>query len=205
MISPADTPSLHLASASPRRREILAALGLRFSYAGTDVDEASVLRESASDMVVRLARVKARAARNSQRGDVIVAADTAVVIDDRILGKPASREDALGMLAALSGRSHEVYTGVVIVDGGEEQYAVSRSVVCFRNIDPAEAATYWASGEPYDKAGGYAIQGLAAIFVSELHGSFSGVMGLPVYETAAMLGNAGIDVLAQHTRGATLD
>ncbi|MGB5579698.1 MAG: nucleoside triphosphate pyrophosphatase [Woeseia sp.] len=196
---PADLhkPDLHLASASPRRREILTALGLRFSYAGSDVDEVRAGGESAADMVMRLASAKAQAACADRPGCAIIAADTAVVLGDRVFGKPLSKADGLTMLAALSGRTHEVITGVVVLHAGREQKAMSRSLVTFRTITAAEAAAYWHSGEPQDKAGGYAIQGLAAVFVRDLHGSHSGVIGLPICETAALLGNIGIHVLPQ--------
>lgn len=194
-------PELHLASASPRRREILQALGLRFSYAGADVDERQEPAEAAADLVLRLACRKARHAIKERPKHAIIGADTVVVLDDRVFGKPGSRTDALAMLAALSGRTHEVVTGVAVLHGASEQTAVSRSRVTFRPITTAEAAAYWHSGEPRDKAGSYAIQGLAAIFITELQGSHSGVIGLPVCETAAMLGNIGVHVLAQQNGG----
>lgn len=188
-------PELHLASASPRRREILQALGLRFSYAGVDVDERRQQGEAAADLVLRLAREKAAAARAAGQGGAIIAADTVVVLGNRVFGKPRSKQDALSMLAELSGRTHEVLTGVVVSHGDSEQQVLSRSRVCFREIAASEAAAYWASGEPRDKAGSYAIQGLAAVFVTDLQGSHSGVIGLPVCETATLLGNIGIHVL----------
>lgn len=188
---------LHLASASPRRREILEALGLRFSYAGTDVDETALPEESAANMVLRLARLKAEAAQDGRADHAILAADTAVVLGDRIFGKPASMRDGLAMLTALSGRTHEVLTGVVLLDAGQARQTLSRSRVTFRLITEAEARGYWNSGEPRDKAGGYAIQGLAAIFVRELQGSHSGVVGLPIFETAELLGNIGIHLIPQ--------
>ena len=187
------TLRLHLASSSSRRREILRTLGLEFSFAGVDLDEARRVGEAARDMVVRLAVQKARAATTAS--DVVLAADTAVVLGDRVFGKPRSAENAAEMLAALSGHTHEVVTGVAVLRGGSISTALSRSKVRFRDIHPAQAAQYWQSGEPRDKAGGYAIQGLGGTFVSELRGSYSGVVGLPVYETAELLSAAGIDVL----------
>ena len=122
----------------------------------------------------------------------MLGADTAVVLDGRILGKPLDQADALQMLMALSGREHEVFTAIALLDGERCESRVVRSLVRFRPISPAEAALYWASGEPCDKAGGYAIQGLAAVFVAGLNGSYSAVVGLPVCETAELLGHFGI-------------
>ncbi|MBT8084954.1 MAG: septum formation inhibitor Maf [Woeseia sp.] len=192
---------LHLASASPRRRAILDALGLRFSYAGTDIDESISCGESAENLVARLALTKARAARDARPDAVILGADTVVAFGDRILGKPESKEDALDMLATLSGETHDVLTAVVALRGDCEQRAVSRSLVSFRQVEPAEASAYWESGEPLDKAGGYAIQGLAAVFIEELRGSYSGVMGMPIFETAQLLSKFGIEILTNNTRG----
>ena len=186
-------PTLHLASSSPRRREILTALGLEFSHAPVDVDERRLEREPPEEMVVRLAVAKAAAADSA--GRVVIGADTAVVLGARVLGKPRSEADALDMLAALSGQAHQVMTGVAVVSAAGTATALSRSEVRFRDIDPAEAAEYWQSGEPRDKAGAYAIQGKGGVFVAGLRGSYSGVVGLPVYETAELLAAAGIDVL----------
>ena len=188
-------PRLHLASASPRRREILTTLGLDFSYAGEDVDESRGDGEPAADMVLRLAQDKAQAAQSRYQDRAILGADTVVVLGENVLGKPLSQEDALRMLGALSGRSHEVLTGVVLLHDGIVRGSLSRSRVTFRCIDTAEAESYWQTGEPCDKAGGYAIQGFGGIFVTDLHGSHSGVIGLPVSETATLLREIGIDVL----------
>jgi nucleoside triphosphate pyrophosphatase len=186
---------LHLASASPRRREILTALGVSFSFAGEDVDERPQAGEPAAELVVRLARAKARAAMAGRTDVPILGADTVVVLDQRIFGKPASQEQALEMLATLSGRTHEVMTAVVLLAGSAASSVLCRSQVTFREISAADAAAYWQSGEPRDKAGGYAIQGLGGVFVRHLQGSYSGVVGLPVFETAALLRGAGIEVL----------
>lgn len=187
-------PSLHLASASPRRRQILDGLGLRFSHAGTNIDESRIAGESAADMVLRLALQKARCA--DRPNDAVLGYDTAVVLGDRVFGKPTSKEDAEDMLAALSGQVHDVLTGIALLHCGSAQQVMCRNRVRFREISRAEASAYWQTGEPLDKAGGYAIQGLAAVFVEELQGSHSGVIGLPVFETAALLRTIGIDVLA---------
>jgi len=186
---------LHLASASPRRREILEALGLEFTFAGVGIDETRLPGETPDAMVLRLAAAKAAAAVPQQPGCVIIGADTAVVLAGRIFGKPRDQADAAGMLESLSGREHDVLTAVATVVDGRSRSALSRSRVRFRDIRPDEAALYWQSGEPADKAGGYAVQGLGAVFVSHLAGSYSGVVGLPVFETSALLADAGIAVL----------
>lgn len=189
-----NSPKLHLASASPRRRQLLDGLGLRFSYAGTHIDESRNAGEPAADLVLRLALQKAQSA--DRPNEAVLGFDTEVVLGDRIFGKPTSKEDAEGMLAALSGQTHEVLTGIALLHCGSVQQRLCRNRVRFREISRAEAAAYWQTGEPVDKAGGYAIQGLAAVFVEELQGSHSGVIGLPVFETAALLRTIGIDVLA---------
>lgn len=189
--------TLHLASASPRRREILGSLGLRFSFAGVDVDEKRFDGEAADTMALRLAVTKAEAAEPAVGSDtVILAADTVVTLGDAVFGKPVSRQDALDMLAELSGQSHTVVTAVAVLHRGEVRTTISESIVRFRVINPDEAAQYWQSGEPRDKAGAYAIQGKGGIFVESLSGSYSGVVGLPVFETVRMLSEAGVHVLA---------
>ncbi len=192
--------SLHLASASPRRRDILRGLGLRFSYGGENLDESRHDGEAAADLVVRLALDKAAAAAARRPDTAVLGADTEVVLDQRIFGKPASRDEALDMLSRLSGRRHDVMTGVAVVIGERRLTACSVSSVRFRTISPAEADAYWRTGEPQGKAGGYAIQGLAGIFAREISGSYSGIVGLPVCECAELLREAGIDVLARERR-----
>ena len=188
--------NIHLASSSPRRHEILKAMGLSFTAAGVDVDETRYDGEPVADMVVRLAIAKVAAARDDVAPSLpIIGADTAVAIGDQILGKPGSQDEALRMLAALSGRSHTVLTGVALDHAGVVRTATSLTEVRFREISPDEAQSYWQSGEPLDKAGAYAVQGIAGIFVEELSGSYSGVVGLPVFETAALLAAAGLEVL----------
>ena len=194
-----DTPiienkSLHLASSSPRRRDILAALGLTFSVGGADVDESRLEGEPPGDMVLRLACDKAKAGAPGP-GAVVIGADTAVVLDDNVFGKPRDEADALDMLARLSARTHQVLTGVAVWDGKHMHSVVSSTDVRFREIHPDEARAYWQSGEPGDKAGAYAIQGKGGVFVEEIHGSYSGVVGLPVFETVELLKTAGIGVL----------
>ncbi len=190
---------IHLASSSPRRHEILTAMGLRFTAAGVDIDETRYEGEPVADMVVRLAIAKAAAAReNLDQSLPIIGADTAVVIGDQVLGKPGSQDEAVQMLASLSGRSHTVLTGVALDYAGAVRTTTSLTQVRFREISPDEAQSYWQSGEPLDKAGAYAVQGIAGIFVEELSGSYSGVVGLPVFETAALLADAGLEVLSRH-------
>ncbi len=190
-------PVLHLASSSPRRRDILTAMGLPFTFAGVDIDEAWQNGESATDMVLRLAQGKAAAAAGREQGLLpIIGADTVVAYRDRILGKPTSKENALDMLTLLSGRTHRVLTAVAVQANEILKSAVSVTEVRFRDIPPDEALAYWQSGEPEGKAGAYAIQGKGGVFVESLSGSHSGVVGLPVFETAMLLRWAGIDVLA---------
>ena len=193
-----NTPHLHLASSSPRRRQILEALGLEFTAAGADVDETPVAGEPAEAMVLRLAEAKARAG-GKDAATVVIGADTAVVLDGAMFGKPRNRADALAMLAALSGRRHRVLTGVAVKSPQGITSVLSTSEVEFREIDPDEAQAYWQSGEPADKAGAYAVQGLGGVFVSSIAGSYSGVVGLPVFETTALLQRAGIDVMSGRT------
>lgn len=191
------SPVLHLASSSPRRRELLTALGLNFSYDGVDIDESALPGEAASDLVLRLATGKARTAYDSGKYEVpVLGADTLVILGDRVFGKPRSKEEALNMLASLSGTTHQVLTAVALMANGELQTAVSVTEVQFREIHPDEAEAYWQSGEPAGKAGAYAVQGLGGIFVSAINGSYSGVVGLPVFETADLLRRAGIELPA---------
>jgi septum formation protein len=194
-----ENPSLFLASKSPRRRALLAQIGIRFGVIDIDLDEVRRPGESPEAYVLRLALDKARAGRaliQSRPGLPVLAADTAVVIGDRILGKPADRTEAAAMMRLLAGRTHRVLSGIALV-GERERQELSISEVRFRAVSAQEANAYWKTGEPRDKAGGYAIQGLGAIFVAELRGSYSGVMGLPLFETALLLAEAGIDCLPQ--------
>ena len=190
-------PQLYLASKSPRRRELLAQIGVSYGIIAADLDEAPLPGEAPEDYVRRVALDKARAGRALLEipGEVpVLGADTLVTIDGQILGKPRDADDALAMLRLLSGRTHRVLSAVALI-GAEERQALSTSEVSFRPIGDREARAYWNSGEPADKAGGYAIQGLGAVFLRELRGSYSGVMGLPLYETAALLAAEGIVLL----------
>ncbi|MFC5693946.1 Maf family protein [Pseudomonas sp. GCM10022186] len=187
--------TLYLASGSPRRRELLAQIGVPHVTLITSVDETTQPGESAYAYVERLAREKALAglASLAEPSDAcVLGADTAVVLDGRILGKPLDRDDALATLALLSGREHEVLSAVALADDSRCEARVVASRVRFRDIARPELEAYWASGEPVDKAGSYAIQGLGAVFVSRVEGSYSAVVGLPLLETAELLAGFGI-------------
>jgi len=188
---------VYLASASPRRRELLLQLGLRNEAVPAELEEHPAAGEAPADYVLRLARLKAEVAvrRLGSPPSAVLAADTEVVVDGQVLGKPRDREAGLAMLAKLSGRRHQVLSGVALWSSGELRSALSESRVWFRTVSPAEAAAYWDTGEPADKAGGYAIQCRGAIFIERLEGSYSGVMGLPLFETAQLLREAGMDVI----------
>jgi septum formation protein len=199
MISQSDR-GIYLASRSPRRRELLTQIGVRYHLllfrergeSGTEVNEDPLPGEAPDAYVERLARAKAELGweRMQQRNlppAPVLAADTTVALDARIFGKPADRKQAAEMLAALSGRRHEVLTGVAFKHGERLESALSRSEVRFKELSAAEIRDYVATGEADDKAGAYAIQGRAARFIAELRGSYSGVMGLPLFETAALL------------------
>ncbi len=193
---PAPDADFHLASGSPRRRELLAQLGYRFGVLSAGIEEVQGASESGEDYVLRVAREKAAAGLAIRpTGDTrpVLGADTEVLLGDRVLGKPGSREDGLAMLAQLSGRTHLVLSAVAVNDGRHECVALSRTKVSLRELAPAEIEAYWASGEPCDKAGAYAIQGLAAVFVERIEGSYTGVVGLPLFETAALLREFGIE------------
>ena len=200
--------SIYLASRSPRRRELLAQIGVKFepllfregARSDADTDEAVREGESPDDYVRRVTRMKAEAAwqrvvmrRGLQRKPVL-AADTTVALDAEILGKPADRADAERILRLLSGTRHRVLTAVAVAFEEGLDLVVSESLVRFAPIDDARIAAYVQSGEPYDKAGAYAIQGRAGAFVERIEGSYSGVMGLPLHETAELLRKAGIVV-----------
>jgi septum formation protein len=188
------SPQLHLASTSPRRREILRSLGVEFEIAKVETDESPRQGESPEELVLRLAIAKAEAATGAE---LVLGSDTVVVLDGRILGKPRDLDDAVDMLLALSGRSHSVLTGVALRTPEGTRTVLSATDVRFREIGRDEAIRYWQSGEPADKAGGYGIQGLGGMFVEAINGSYSGVMGLPVFETVELLKSAGIEVLAK--------
>ncbi len=190
---------LYLASGSPRRRELLTQIGVPFSVVSAPIDETPLPDEGVSAYAVRLARAKAEAGFARLRGPgVVLAADTVVSASCQILGKPRDREHALAMLAQLSDDHHQVITAVAVTDGTRCLDVCVGTHVYFRAISPQEAERYWATGEPLDKAGGYAIQGLGAVFVRELIGSYSTVVGLPLFETARLLEAFSIPCWQQH-------
>lgn len=194
MSTTALAPVLCLASASPRRRELLQQIGVPYVVVPAEIDESLRAGETAEEYVMRMAREKASRVWGDPRRQQlpVLGADTSVVLDGRVLGKPSSAEDAAAMLTALSDRAHLVLSAVALQSGRGANLRLSISTVRFRAIAPAEIADYWRSGEPQDKAGGYAIQGLGGVFVETMSGSYSGVMGLPLFETAQLLAAAGL-------------
>lgn len=187
--------ALVLASASPRRRELLGVLGVEFTVAPADIDESVHPDEAPEAYVRRMALSKAQAGYAAADDAAVLGSDTAVVIGDRILGKPADQDDAVAMLTALSGCTHRVMSAVALLDAAGCSEALSITEVTFRQIGTAEAVRYWNTGEPADKAGAYGIQGRGAVFVSEIRGSYTGVVGLPLFETAALLEERGFGPL----------
>jgi septum formation protein len=185
-------PALCLASMSPRRRELLQQIGVSHLVTAPHIEEAVLAREPAADYVVRMARTKALTVHSQSVGLPVLAADTVVVIDALILGKPAGAAEGVAMLERLSGRAHEVLTAVALATDDGLTFRLSASEVRFRQLSRAECIAYWDSGEPHDKAGAYAVQGRGAVFIEHLSGSYSGVMGLPLYETAELLRAAGV-------------
>ncbi len=189
---------LYLASASPRRAQLLQQIGVSFQRLSVTLDETPRADESPNDYVLRLALAKARAGWESL-GDrpllPVLGADTAVVVDDTILGKPKDRAQGLAMLALLSGREHSVISVVALMQGQHEACRVQCSRVLFRSLSHQECETYWDTGESVDKAGAYAIQGRGGVFVRDLKGSYSGVMGLPLFETCELLQEFDIHIL----------
>ena len=186
------SPLICLASVSPRRRELLAQIGVPHIVVGADIDETTQIGEAPRDYVLRMARQKALTIRERGESLPVLAADTTVVLDDVIYGKPRDRADGLAMLGRLSGRTHAVMTAVALADSRGVAAQLSVSTVRFRDLSSQECAEYWETGEPRDKAGGYAVQGAAAVFIESLSGSYSGVMGLPLFETAGLLRAAGV-------------
>jgi septum formation protein len=185
-------PVLCLASVSPRRRELLSQIGVPHIVAGAEIDETVRSDETPREYVTRIAREKALAIRRAGQQLPVLAADTTVVVDGNVFGKPRDRAHAVYMLSELSGRSHEVLTAVALADSRGVAERLSANTVRFRKISPEECMAYWETGEPRGKAGGYAIQGLGAVFVESLSGSYSAVMGLPLFETGELLQAAGI-------------
>jgi septum formation protein len=186
---------LVLASASPRRQELLRQLGVSFTVAPADIDETPRKGETPPEYVRRMAHEKAAAATGrAGTGILVLAADTVVVLGQQILGKPADRADAVNMLTMLSEQTHNVLSAVALSDGNGVSEALSDTRVSFGKLSAADAEAYWQTGEPTDKAGAYGIQGYGAVFVKRIEGSYTGVVGLPLYETAQLLKGAGIAV-----------
>lgn len=185
-------PVICLASTSPRRRELLTQIGVPHTVVAAHVDESLLPGEAPADYVARLARLKAATVRQREEALPVLAADTTVVLGGSVYGKPDGRADGIAMLESLAGKTHQVLTAVALATGRGIALRVNCSSVRFRDIERAEMEAYWDTGEPRDKAGGYAIQGYGAVFVAALSGSYSGVMGLPLLETAELLRDAGI-------------
>lgn len=186
---------LHLASQSPRRRQLLDLLGYAFDVLDIDIPEQRDPQETPRDYVTRVSREKAGAGLlqvAAVPGALVLSADTEVILDDEVFGKPADAADAHRMLRRLAGRTHTVLSSVWLLDAGRERQAISESQVTIAALDDASIAAYVASGEPMGKAGAYAIQGRGAALVEHLAGSHSGVMGLPMFETAALLRDFGV-------------
>jgi septum formation protein len=192
------TPVILLASASPRRSELLRQIGVAHAVRPVNVDESVLPGEAPSAYVLRLAEAKAAelwCRLDERERRPVLAADTTVALEGVIFGKPVDAADARAMLGRLSGRTHEVHTAVAVRHAGGAAARVSSSHVSLRELTAAEIDAYWATGEPADKAGGYAVQGRAAVFIRHIAGSYSGIMGLPLYETwellAPVLGQTG--------------
>lgn len=194
-----------LASASPRRKELLSSLVNDFSVIPADIDETPYALEKPDEYVVRMAREKAEAIAHQpelSHRDIIIASDTSVVLGNDILGKPLNLQHAQQMLRALSGQKHQVMTSLCVCNGGLNRVATCNVVseVEFRDISDLEIEQYWHTGEPADKAGAYAIQGLGGMFVKHISGSFSAVVGLPVYEVTQLLSEFGVSPLKEKVR-----
>lgn len=180
--------TLILASASPRRQELLDQIGVSYDVKPVDIDESSALNESAEHLVQRLAREKAEAAwQYSNKQQPVLGADTLGLIDNHLLVKPRDYQHAHQMLSQLAGRSHTILTAITLCHQNGVEHSLSRNQVTFKTLTDQEIKAYWDSGEPVDKAGAYAIQGYGAVFIKHIEGSYSAVMGLPLYETQQLL------------------
>ena len=185
---------LILASASPRRTEILHQIGVRHQIVPADIDETPRSGEMATDYVQRMALEKAQHVMLSKDSTPVLGADTCVVCDGTIFGKPSHRDEAMDMLGALSGKSHWVHTAVAVAYQGDFALQISSTEVVFRKLSKQECLIYWETGEPIDKAGSYAIQGYGSVFVESIAGSYSGVVGLPIKETYLLLKKFGVPI-----------
>lgn len=180
--------SIYLASSSPRRSELLGQIGVLFNLVKADIEEKPEMGESAQDYVLRLALQKAQAGfKNSSKDRPVLGADTIIVVDQRILEKPRDKRHAQEMLQLLSGRVHQVFTAVALVQGDDTKSTLVKTEVSFKKLSAQEISDYWRTGEPIDKAAGYAIQGVAGKFINNISGSYSGVVGLPLFETAELI------------------
>ncbi|MDA3919069.1 MAG: Maf family protein [Salinisphaera sp.] len=194
-VASAPPARLVLASSSPQRARLLEQLGLTFTAVAADIDETPRPDETPEALAERLAHMKAQALSIAYADARIIGSDTVVAVEGQIFGKPVDRADAARMLAALAGRTHRVLSGVAVSAGGVTTTRLCVSDVTMVPLTDHQIASYWDSGEPIGKAGGYAIQGIGAQFISALSGSYSGVMGLPLYETAQLLRDTGFDPL----------
>jgi septum formation protein len=192
MTDPAPAPRVVLASQSPRRRDLLDLIKIQHTVRPADIDESPLAGERPFDCVERLARTKGRRIAALEPDAVVIAADTVVVVDDRILNKPVDVADARDMLSALSGREHVVHTAVCVIRDGTEVAAVETVGVRFRSLSDAEIEAYIATGEPMDKAGAYGIQGYGATIVERVSGDFFAVMGLPLVRLTRLLAASGV-------------
>lgn len=183
-----------LASNSPRRAELLSQMGISYSIISIAVPEMLAEYERCDEYVFRLAQEKAQAGVDSQSEEdlIVIGADTVILLDDQILEKPKNEQDAFNMLTSLSNRTHLVKTAVSVCNRNNCETIVQTSQVTMAEISSAVISEYWQSGEPCDKAGGYAVQGKGAIFIKHIEGSYSGIMGLPIYETARLLNKFGV-------------
>lgn len=183
----ATLPAIYLASGSPRRQELLKQIGVEFKVESHTITEQRLPNESATDMVERLAIIKAQDVLGRKKDRPVLGADTIVVIGEEVLGKPKNQQDALRMLSLLSGKQHQVLTAVALVTPHQVAVRLNINQVSFAEIPLEQQLQYWQTGEPADKAGAYAIQGMASIFIKHIAGSYSGIMGLPLYETYDLL------------------
>ena len=182
---------IYLASKSPRRSDLLNQIGINHQVVNIEIDETPRQQETPTDYVLRMAKEKALQACSDEMTIPLLAADTSVICEEKILGKPENKEQFLEMFELLNDNQHQVITAVAVIKD-TIQTSLSVSQVSFRKITPEEALLYWETGEPRDKAGGYGIQGKAAIFINDIHGSYSGIMGLPLYETSELLAEFGV-------------
>ncbi len=186
--------AIYLASQSPRRRELLEQIGVSYDVLSVNVEECQQSSEAATDYVQRLSLEKALAGAALVSDRPVLGADTIVVLGDDVLEKPLSEDHAVAMLLRLSGHTHQVMTAVSLVFQAQQRTSINVTSVTFRAISDAEARRYWLSGEPKDKAGAYGIQGLGAVFVEHIEGSYSSVVGLPLFETSTLLADFGVSM-----------